>query len=483
MSASTFFPQEVPVESCKLSSKPYSLQLSAQQQQPANRHLPAILPIMNMGQLPQIKAEEASQALNYFNNPYPLYCQASNKGEGDLSELLQSSSNSSSSANQPSMNYYSATVSPQTPYSNALVASAPGPLQQTPRKERKYQKYSERCTCKRDENHIPRPRNAFILFRQKHHQSVLKESTKLKTNPDVSRELARRWKALTKDERSHWDSLADEEKRNHAIKYPNYRYKPRRHKNSKLCEICLVKPMSTNTPPVQTFAMTQDFSQVSSNQASKLVRLPAIPLNHYQLHNQEQQPTQLFHQQMNGQFQLPQQYPQLIPQSEAMYISHRYQQYGNCPQQSQYEFGDEISSHNHAFQQQHQQSASTQPQTQHQMQQPYMTQIQRRNSLTQHQILQHSPQHHPQADNYATIAPLQHLDQHPPQAPLGGTTHGVIGAQINGYPDKYCETSDSFSFPDQAGQGQKYTGLPNPIGAPMYAAHDPFTAPTLLQLY
>lgn len=26
-----------------------------------------------------------------------------------------------------------------------------------------------KCTCKQDGNHIPRPRNAFILFRQQHH--------------------------------------------------------------------------------------------------------------------------------------------------------------------------------------------------------------------------------------------------------------------------------------------------------------------------
>ncbi|QEL57982.1 hypothetical protein CJJ09_000012 [Candidozyma auris] len=89
----------------------------------------------------------------------------------------------------------------------------------------------------------PRPRNAFILFRQKYHQSVLDESTEAKTNPEVSRELGRRWRALSPQEREHWSNLAEEEKKNHAKKYPNYRYTPRRHGKGKSCPSCQQKQL------------------------------------------------------------------------------------------------------------------------------------------------------------------------------------------------------------------------------------------------
>ncbi|ODQ79817.1 hypothetical protein BABINDRAFT_20278, partial [Babjeviella inositovora NRRL Y-12698] len=72
-----------------------------------------------------------------------------------------------------------------------------------------------------------RPRNSFILFRQKNHQAVLDDGV-ITTNPEVSRELGRRWRNLPPDEKEHWNRLADEEKRLHAEKYPGYRYVPRK---------------------------------------------------------------------------------------------------------------------------------------------------------------------------------------------------------------------------------------------------------------
>ncbi|CDR44049.1 CYFA0S13e02344g1_1 [Cyberlindnera fabianii] len=101
---------------------------------------------------------------------------------------------------------------------------------------------TDRCTCKHDGNHIPRPRNAFILFRQQHHQSVLDEGNVIKTNPDVSRELGKRWRDLSAQEKDYWNKLAEEEKKRHAEKYPGYRYIPRRFGNKKgSCPYCRAK--------------------------------------------------------------------------------------------------------------------------------------------------------------------------------------------------------------------------------------------------
>jgi HMG box factor len=98
-----------------------------------------------------------------------------------------------------------------------------------------------KCTCKQnDSTRIPRPRNAFILFRQKHHQALIEEGNQVKTNPEVSKELGRRWRALSDDDKAYWNNLAEEEKRLHAKKYPGYKYTPKRNSKKK-CEYCIYK--------------------------------------------------------------------------------------------------------------------------------------------------------------------------------------------------------------------------------------------------
>lgn len=104
-----------------------------------------------------------------------------------------------------------------------------------------YAKKEHKCICKQTHNRIPRPRNAFILFRQKYHRSVFDESNESKTNPQVSQELGRRWRALSVKERDHWNTLAEEERQEHAKKYPNYRYTPRRKGKFKHCQVCYGK--------------------------------------------------------------------------------------------------------------------------------------------------------------------------------------------------------------------------------------------------
>ncbi|KAL6454631.1 RFG1 Repressor of filamentous growth 1 [Candida maltosa Xu316] len=106
---------------------------------------------------------------------------------------------------------------------------------------------ANKCICKSKVNKIPRPRNAFILFRQKYHQTVLDEGTIIRTNPEVSRELGRRWRNLSPQEKDHWNNLAEEEKKNHAKKYPGYRYTPRRNGKNKNCPVCKDKPVIKNT--------------------------------------------------------------------------------------------------------------------------------------------------------------------------------------------------------------------------------------------
>lgn len=95
---------------------------------------------------------------------------------------------------------------------------------------------------------VPRPRNAFILFRQHYHKIIFKEQSEIllknketppndevsvdsfKLNSTVSKAIGLKWKNLSEDERSHWVGLAEKEKIEHSLKYPDYKYVPKRRK-------------------------------------------------------------------------------------------------------------------------------------------------------------------------------------------------------------------------------------------------------------
>ena len=75
---------------------------------------------------------------------------------------------------------------------------------------------------KRDPTHIPRPPNAFMLFRS----DLCTRITVERDHRQISRIAGIRWRALTPAERVPWQQLADEAKRQHALKYPGYKYTP-----------------------------------------------------------------------------------------------------------------------------------------------------------------------------------------------------------------------------------------------------------------
>ncbi|KAJ3497899.1 hypothetical protein NLG97_g1547 [Lecanicillium saksenae] len=74
---------------------------------------------------------------------------------------------------------------------------------------------------------IPRPRNAFILYRQHHQSQVTADNPKL-SNPEISKIIGEKWKHEVEDVKDTWKKLAEEEKQRHQHQYPNYRYQPRR---------------------------------------------------------------------------------------------------------------------------------------------------------------------------------------------------------------------------------------------------------------
>ncbi|KAK9464563.1 hypothetical protein V1512DRAFT_281886 [Lipomyces arxii] len=74
---------------------------------------------------------------------------------------------------------------------------------------------------------VPRPRNAFILYRQHHHATVVAEHPG-KTNPEISKIIGEQWRQLSAEEKAVWQRLGDEEKKSHLQRFPDYRYQPRR---------------------------------------------------------------------------------------------------------------------------------------------------------------------------------------------------------------------------------------------------------------
>jgi hypothetical protein len=71
-------------------------------------------------------------------------------------------------------------------------------------------------------DYIPRPRNAFIIFRadrSKKYQG--------RTASDISQLVAAEWKLLPADVKARYERQADEEKRRHKVQYPHYRFQPK----------------------------------------------------------------------------------------------------------------------------------------------------------------------------------------------------------------------------------------------------------------
>ncbi|KAF8454511.1 hypothetical protein BGX38DRAFT_1292528 [Terfezia claveryi] len=126
------------------------------------------------------------------------------------------------------------------------------------------------CLCQQPAR-IPRPRNAFILFRQHNHASVV-QANPGKPNPEISKIIGEMWRESSKETKAIWQRHADEEKRQHLARYPEYKYQPRRNgkkstsalgpagipgmMDSALCSTCGGHTGALNTPDTPATPMT-----------------------------------------------------------------------------------------------------------------------------------------------------------------------------------------------------------------------------------
>ncbi|KAB8068059.1 mating type protein MAT1-2-1 [Aspergillus leporis] len=79
---------------------------------------------------------------------------------------------------------------------------------------------------------VPRPPNAFILYRQHHHPRI-KEAYPDFTNNEISIILGKQWKAESEETKVQFRSMAEELKKKHAKDHPDYHYTPRRPSEKK----------------------------------------------------------------------------------------------------------------------------------------------------------------------------------------------------------------------------------------------------------
>ncbi|KAF8518427.1 high mobility group box domain-containing protein, partial [Hysterangium stoloniferum] len=70
--------------------------------------------------------------------------------------------------------------------------------------------------------HIPRPPNAFIIFRTEY----IRATETQKSTPEVSKRLGDMWKGMSDEEKEPWVTRAEIAKEEHKRKYPTYKFKP-----------------------------------------------------------------------------------------------------------------------------------------------------------------------------------------------------------------------------------------------------------------
>ncbi|MCJ1314364.1 hypothetical protein MMC25_008046 [Agyrium rufum] len=74
---------------------------------------------------------------------------------------------------------------------------------------------------------VPRPPNAFILYRQHHHPLIKADNPDIHNN-QISIILGTQWKNESDKTKSYWKRMAEELKQQHLVENPEYSYQPRK---------------------------------------------------------------------------------------------------------------------------------------------------------------------------------------------------------------------------------------------------------------
>ncbi|KAA0184893.1 hypothetical protein HAZT_HAZT002741 [Hyalella azteca] len=82
-------------------------------------------------------------------------------------------------------------------------------------------------TKKHPPNHVKRPMNAFMVWSQLERRRIVSSAPDMH-NAEISKQLGRRWKLLTEEQRKPYREEADKLKMLHKKEYPDYKYRPKK---------------------------------------------------------------------------------------------------------------------------------------------------------------------------------------------------------------------------------------------------------------
>lgn len=103
--------------------------------------------------------------------------------------------------------------------------------------------------------HIPRPRNAYVLYRSwalAHHPSLTGSSISNKQDV-LSKLTGALWNGETDDVRAHFEMLSREEKERHAVKYPGYSYLPKKGSDTVVARVARANGMKVANGTTRRF--------------------------------------------------------------------------------------------------------------------------------------------------------------------------------------------------------------------------------------
>ncbi|KAJ7199666.1 hypothetical protein GGX14DRAFT_699803 [Mycena pura] len=130
------------------------------------------------------------------------------------------------------------TTAPPSPsfQPNPVPSSAAGP--------------EERRVKRGDDGYVPRPPNAFMLFRSWYCKNrAVNAHGRKDRRVDLNTTIPDQWKALPPEERAEWEARAKNAKKEHEMLHPNYKYRPHR-RNTK-------NPVSSSSPDATQPALPQ----------------------------------------------------------------------------------------------------------------------------------------------------------------------------------------------------------------------------------
>ncbi|KAH8548562.1 hypothetical protein BGW37DRAFT_523329 [Umbelopsis sp. PMI_123] len=85
-------------------------------------------------------------------------------------------------------------------------------------------------TIKKAKKRIPRPSNCFIAYRMAAHRTILEQRPNINSK-EVSQIVGKMWKNEPEHVKNHFRAIASQMKKDHANRYPDYSYNPKRRTN------------------------------------------------------------------------------------------------------------------------------------------------------------------------------------------------------------------------------------------------------------